>query len=66
MNHPFGIYQVIGRREYRGHKTGDTFVARLDMNAARRAIDRGDIRLLEEVQVAIDPGRLVLPKGWLE
>ena len=66
MTHPHGIYQVVGRREYRGHKPGETFVARLDMNAAARAIKRGDIALLEHVNHSLDSGRLVLPKGWLE
>ncbi len=66
MNHPHGIYKVVGRTEYRGHKPGETFVARLDMNAAARAIKRGSIALVDQVDPSLDPGRLVLPKGWLE
>lgn len=52
-----GIYQVVGRREYRGHKPGERFMARLDRNAEGRAIQRGDIALLERVT----PG---LPERW--
>jgi hypothetical protein len=59
-----GVYEVIGRREYRGHAPGETFVARLDVNAALRAIARGDIRLVERVDPSIDPRRLTLPQGW--
>ena len=66
MNERQGVYEVVGGREYRGHAPGDTFVARLDTHAAQRAIDRGDIRLVEMVDPSIDPRRLTFPKGWLE
>lgn len=64
MTDQHGVYEVTGRREYRGHAHGDTFVARLDTHAAQRAIQRGDIRLVEMVDPSIDPKRLTLPEGW--
>lgn len=38
-----GVYRVLGKRDYRGHKPGDEFVALLDMKAEGRAIQRGSI-----------------------
>lgn len=61
-----GVYMVVGGREYRGHKPGEQFVAKLDKNAEHRAIVRGDIRLIDRVDPSLDETRLVLPKGWLE
>lgn len=61
----FGRYQVVGRREYRGHETDTVFEARLDRNAEARAIRRGDIVLLEQIQPGLEPGSFVLPDGWL-
>ena len=60
-----GEYQVVGRREYRGHKPGTVFEARIDRNAAMRAVIRGDIRLLRLVEPVLQPGSWVLPDGWL-
>ncbi len=59
-----GRYQVVGRREYRGHPTGTVFDARLDTHAAARAITRGDIELLEQIEPGLPPG-FVFPDGWL-
>jgi hypothetical protein len=59
-----GVYQVIGNREYRGHKPGTTFEAILDPGPERRAIDRGDIRLIERITPSIRPGTLTMPDGW--
>ena len=59
-----GLYQVVGNRNYRGHDRGDTFVARLDQRAERRAVDRGDIILLERITPALEPGSYALPEGW--
>jgi hypothetical protein len=59
-----GLYLVSGNRDYRGNRPGEQFVARLDANAERRAIDRGDIVLLERVVPALQPGSFRLPKGW--
>lgn len=61
----FGRYQVVGRREYRGHVTGVVFEARLERRAAARAVARGDIVLLEETTPAVQPNSYVFPEGWL-
>lgn len=60
-----GEYEVTGRREYRGHPTGETFMARLNPGAEQRAIARGDIRLLRRVEPLLEPGSYDLPPGWL-
>ena len=59
-----GEYEVVGRREYRGHKTGEIFEARLERAAESRAIARGDIRLLRIVEPQIQSGSFRLPDGW--
>lgn len=65
MKQPIGKYRVSGKSAYRGHEPGVTFVARLDVNSARRALQRGDIELLELVTDRLEPGSYRLPKGWL-
>ncbi len=60
-----GEYEVVGRREYRGHKPGVIFEARIDRNAEGRAIRRGDIRLLRVIKPRIPAGSWVMPDGWL-
>jgi hypothetical protein len=62
----FGRYQVVGKRNYRDHAPGDIFEARLMRQAEYRAIQRGDIVLLEEVLPQLVPGSYALPPGWLE
>lgn len=59
-----GEYEVIGRSEYRGHAPGTVFEARLELGAQRRAVQRGDIRLLRVITPEVQPG-WVLPDGWL-
>lgn len=59
-----GIYQVVGRRPYRGHQPGEVFEATLDQGAEERAIARGDILLLERVIPGLQPGSYTLPDGW--
>ena len=61
----FGLYRVTGRRNYRGHEPGSEFEARLDRNAERRAVIRGDIELLERVTPELRPGSFTFPQGWL-
>lgn len=60
----YGVYEVTGQREYRGHKTGSTFMARLDRNAERRAIQRRDIVLLRHENPEVPPAH-TFPDGWL-
>lgn len=60
-----GLYEVTGRRQYRGHPIGGRFVARLDPRAEARAVARGDIRKLQTVTPSLQPGSYTFPPGWL-
>lgn len=60
-----GVYEVTGTRRYRDHAPGTTFAARLDEHAEERAIARGDIRFLERLIPALEPGSFTFPDGWL-
>jgi hypothetical protein len=62
----YGVYLVTGKREYRGHAPGTVFEAVLDPGPVRRAIDRGDIKLLRYVTPSLAPGSYRLPPDWLE
>lgn len=57
-------YLVIGRARYREHPSGETFEATLDPDAERRAVDRGDIQILDPTPTTIKPGSWTLPSGW--
>lgn len=59
-----GLWKVTGKRGYRGSEPGEEFEAALNPNAARRAIDRGDIALVEEFIPCVPDGAQ-LPEGWL-
>lgn len=58
------VYRVTGKRRYRGHEPGTEFPARLDVLAERRAIERGDIVLVERITSALEPGTFALPRNW--
>ncbi len=58
-------YLVTGPRAYRGHRTGTQFTANLDPLAEQRAVQRGDIQLLERLTPRI-PDNHQLPAGWLD
>jgi len=60
-----GVYEVVGKRAYRGHEPGTVFEARIGPGPEGRAINRGDIRLLDRVTPNIQPGSYQLPAGWL-
>ncbi len=60
----YGVYVVIGKRQYRGHAPGTRFEARLEPAAAQRAINRGDIELIEMITPALEPGSYRLPSDW--
>ena len=57
-------YRVTGARRYREHKPGATFEANLDPAAEQRAVDRGDIELIERLQTGLREGSYRLPAGW--
>lgn len=59
-----GEYEVTGKLEYRGHRHGEIFEARLDRAAEARAVARGAIRLLRVVEPTIQQGNLRLSDGW--
>ena len=63
--HVYGLYLVTGNRRYRDHEPGTQFEAKLDRQAVRRAIERGDIQLLREVVPEIRAGSFTFPQGWL-
>lgn len=58
------LYLVTGRRAYRGHFPGAAFEALLEPAAEQRAIERGDIELLERSIPTLRPGSWTLPTGW--
>lgn len=59
----FGVYQVIGSRQYRGHEPGTTFEAIIAPAVEQRAIARGDIRLLRRISPSLAEDSWTL-RGW--
>lgn len=57
-------YLVTGNRRFRGYSKGETFEAVLDRMSERRAVMRGDIRLVSTEAPTIQPGSYRLPLGW--
>jgi hypothetical protein len=58
-------YLVTGKRQYRWHKPGTVFEARLDPDAEQRAIERGSIRVIDSVQPELENGSYALPpEDW--
>ena len=58
-----GTWKVVGKRAYLDVQPGETFDASIHEAPARRAIDRGDIVLLEEYVPCV-PDERQLPEGW--
>lgn len=58
------VYKVIGAHDYREHKPGETFEARIDPAAERRAVARGNIVVLDSSPTRLRPGSYQLPDGW--
>jgi hypothetical protein len=57
-----GVYQVVDKREYRGHPQGTEFTSRLAPRAERRAIDRGS--LMKVGTVIPRTGSFTWPDRW--
>lgn len=57
------LLEVIGQREYRGHKPGERFVTRIDP-ALERGINRGNVRVIGEVDPGVREGDFGLPDDW--
>lgn len=64
MSH--GLYRVSGKREFRGHGRGTTFVARIEPTIEARLRALKIIELIERVEPALPPGAYRLPPGWTE
>lgn len=58
------VYAVTGRNAYREHIPGAAFECELDPAAEQRALERGDIEILERSLTTIQPGSYTLPIGW--
>jgi hypothetical protein len=61
-----GLYRVSGKREFRGHRRGETFIARIEPTIEGRLRALGHIELIERVTPALAPGTYRLPPGWTE
>lgn len=59
-----GLYRVVDKRDFRAHKQGTEFPARLEPNQERRAIARGSIERIGTV--TLRPENFTFPSGWLE
>jgi len=60
-----GIWKTAGRRTYRGHAPSEPpWEASIPATVAARAINRGDLALLEEFVPSLPP-EFSLPEGWL-
>ena len=59
----FLLLEVIGTREYRGHKPGEQFVTRIDP-ALERGIARGNVVVIAEVEQKLREGEYALPDDW--
>jgi hypothetical protein len=55
------LYLVIGRLEYREHPPGRIFEADLDPAAEQRAVERGNIEIIDSSPTRIRPGSYTLP-----
>ena len=59
-----GIFRVIGRHNYRGHRPGETFDATLDPAAVERAVAIGALEVIDGRRTELRPGSWTLPDGW--
>ena len=57
------LFEVIGKRQYRGHQPGERFVSRLDP-ALERAVQRPNVVVLAEVETSIKHREHGLPRDW--
>lgn len=57
------LLRVTGRRQYRGHIPGTEFETRYDASI-ERAVYRGDVTILAEVEPGLSKGAYALPPDW--
>jgi hypothetical protein len=55
------LYLVVGRLDYREHPPGQIFEADLDPAAEQRAVERGNIEIIDSSPTRIRPGSWTLP-----
>jgi hypothetical protein len=60
------VYEVTGTFRFRDHDPGEVFEAILDPVQERRALIRGNIRILEASRPTLQPGSYTLPRGWAD
>ena len=60
---PVGVFRVVGPNAYLGRAVGSLFAGALDKRAIQRALERGNVELVETVGGGL-PDRYALPKGW--
>lgn len=56
------VYRVIARVPFRGHRPGGIFEATLGAAAERRAVERGDIEVVQRSTPGLKPGSWTLPR----
>ena len=59
----YGLYEVTGRRQYRGHEPGTVFEAAIAPSVEARALQRGDIKLLRRITPTLAPGSFTF-RDW--
>lgn len=60
------LYLVTNANGYRGLLRGAEFTARLGRHAEQRALDRGDIQIIERSTQTIQPASYTLPASWVK
>jgi hypothetical protein len=58
------LYRVTGKHRYREHDPQEIFEASLPPQVEHRALERGDIEVIEHSQPCLLNGSFQLPEGW--
>lgn len=58
------FYEVVGKHTFLDNKPGVEFEADLPADMEKRAVARGDIRVIEVSPVTLQPGSVRLADGW--
>ena len=57
------LFEVVGKREYRGHRPGEQFITRMDP-ALERALERPNVVIVAVIDPKIQEGQYGLPQDW--
>lgn len=57
-----GVYRVLGKRDFRGHAPDEVFAAQLEPRQERRAVDRGSIQKVGDINEFATT--FTLPRGF--